>query len=131
MPFQNLRSEGKEWLKANKERLWLFIGILFALGIAFQAGRLQGVSFQQEPLIITIPETTVVSAVETKNEEVASNQASNQPLSKNCVFVGSRNSNKYHLPSCASAKRIKPENVVCFASQEDAAARGYVAGCLK
>ena len=48
-----------------------------------------------------------------------------------CAFVGSKNSNKYHLPSCAFAKRIKPENLVCFTSKEEAEKRGYVAGCLK
>lgn len=50
-----------------------------------------------------------------------------------CAFVGSKNSNKYHLPSCRYAANIKPENKVCFSSKEDAETRGYVGGgcCIK
>lgn len=48
-----------------------------------------------------------------------------------CAFVGSRNSDKYHLPKCSWAKRIKPENRMCFASAADAESKGYRAGCVK
>jgi hypothetical protein len=48
-----------------------------------------------------------------------------------CVFVGSKNSTKYHLPTSGSAKRIKPENLVCFTSADDAVARGYEAGSIQ
>jgi len=40
-------------------------------------------------------------------------------------FVGSVNSDKYHLPYCSGAKRIKESNRVWFASKADAAAAGY------
>lgn len=40
-------------------------------------------------------------------------------------FVGSKNSDKYHLPDCRWAKRIKPENQVWFSSEEEARAKGY------
>ena len=42
------------------------------------------------------------------------------------AFVGSVNSNKYHYPSCGSAKNIHPENEIWFTSSEDARAHGYV-----
>ena len=42
------------------------------------------------------------------------------------VFVGSIKSNKYHYPSCPSAKSIHPENEIWFSSSEDARAHGYV-----
>jgi len=40
-------------------------------------------------------------------------------------FVGSSKSDKYHYPSCASAKRIKSSNLITFATAEEASAAGY------
>jgi competence protein ComEC len=46
-------------------------------------------------------------------------------------FVGSKNSDKYHYPSCSYAESIKESNRVWFGSIQAAAAAGYVAckGC--
>jgi len=41
-------------------------------------------------------------------------------------YVGSKNSNKYHYPTCKWAQRIKPENLVTFKSAQEAQAAGYV-----
>jgi len=41
-------------------------------------------------------------------------------------YVGSKKSNKYHYPTCSSAQRIKPGNLVTFNSAQDARAAGYV-----
>ena len=41
-------------------------------------------------------------------------------------YVGSSKSNKYHRPSCTSAQRIKPANLVSFSSKEEAMQAGYV-----
>ena len=40
-------------------------------------------------------------------------------------FVGSRNSNVYHLPGCREADRIKAENLRTFNTRADAGAAGY------
>ena len=42
------------------------------------------------------------------------------------TYVGSRNSNKYHRPSCQWARRIKPQNLVSFRSKAEVAQAGYV-----
>lgn len=42
------------------------------------------------------------------------------------VYVGSRNSNKYHHQYCVWAKKIKPENLVTFNGKEAAANAGYI-----
>src|SRR3989344_7956925 len=42
-----------------------------------------------------------------------------------CKYVGSKNSDKYHIPSCIWAKRIKSENLVCFNNKEEAENKGY------
>ena len=38
---------------------------------------------------------------------------------KDCLYVASKNSNIYHKPDCKWAKRIKPENLICFKSIEE------------
>lgn len=40
-------------------------------------------------------------------------------------FVGSINSNKYYSCGCRYAKLIKPENLNCFESEEEAVSEGY------
>jgi methylphosphotriester-DNA--protein-cysteine methyltransferase len=40
-------------------------------------------------------------------------------------YVGSVNSDKYHVPSCRWAQNIKSENEVWFSSSEEARAAGY------
>jgi len=41
-------------------------------------------------------------------------------------YWGTKNSNKYHFPSCKWAQKINPNNLVKFKSPEDAAKAGYV-----
>jgi cytoskeletal protein RodZ len=42
-----------------------------------------------------------------------------------CALVGSKKSTIYHKPTCQFAKHIKPENQVCFGSEEEAKSKGY------
>ena len=41
-------------------------------------------------------------------------------------FWASRESNKYHYPTCRYAERIKPENLIIFDSPKEAQEAGYV-----
>ncbi len=52
---------------------------------------------------------------------------------KDCLFVASRKSHKYHTVDCKYGKNIKPGNRVCFKTQEEAKAKGFVPakGCIK
>lgn len=36
-----------------------------------------------------------------------------------CLYVASKNSKTYHTPDCKWAKKIKPENLICFKSKEE------------
>lgn len=38
---------------------------------------------------------------------------------QDCLYVGSKNSNKYHTTACKFAKKILPENLVCYKSEEE------------
>ncbi|MBU1672314.1 MAG: MBL fold metallo-hydrolase, partial [Actinobacteria bacterium] len=40
-------------------------------------------------------------------------------------FVGSKNSDVYHWPTCSYAQAIHPENLVTFANAQEAVNAGY------
>ena len=130
-----------QWLQENKGRLGALVGVLLVGALCFEAGLLQGKMKQETPLVLSLPSVPIESITPAGTETVPSSEqqvlAHVEPIvaksseKTDCVFVGSKNSNKYHLPTCAVAKRIKPENRVCFASKEEAEKRGYVPSCLE
>ena len=71
----------------------------------------------------TVQETTSeTTATETTATETTVTETTQQSSGQ---FVGSINSDVYHYPDCASAKKIKPENQIWFNSVEEAKAAGY------
>jgi len=127
-------------LVRERGRILLLSGFVLVGAIAFQTGFLQGSAIAAKPVIVERPDTSSCQGGQVAGvsaETVAPGTKATQAGSvgtvnpAGCAFVGSKNSTLYHLPSCASAKRIKPENLVCFSSVEDATARGYKAGCVK
>lgn len=130
----------KEWIEYNRQNILLLVGVLLVGALAFESGFLRGQLAQSEPLVISIPSVTesqndektpAVAETPSANTEQKSASTVAKQETGQCPFVGSRNSNKYHLATCAVAKRIKPENKVCFASKEEAEKRGYIPSCLK
>lgn len=45
---------------------------------------------------------------------------------ENAIYVGSINSDKYYECGCHYAEQILPENIICFASDEDALANNRI-----
>lgn len=131
-----------QWFRENRDRLLILFGVLLVGILCFEAGILQGEATQTKPLILSLP-ALEERAAPSDTSDPSTDQKNQMGLlgvepiatkiteSAGCVFVGSKNSNKYHAPQCATAKRIKPENKVCFSSKEEAERRGYVASCLK
>jgi hypothetical protein len=141
-----------QWV--NKVALWgkntwveysskFLLGLAFILvaTLSFEAGLLQkSLGENTEPVIIRVAESALVSNVSTSVESSLAKDPSTLSETPNqsstavaagCQLVGSKNSNKYHHPASRCAKQIKPENKRCFASVEDAKARGYLPGCLE
>lgn len=133
--------KAKEWFISHRRNFLVLAGILVVGALSFESGLLRGKTSQSEPLVISIPAVAETVAETGAASTLASPQFSGveqvvsvtdqRKLTASCPLVGSKNSNKYHLVTCAVAKRIKPENKVCFSSKEDAEKRGYVAGCVK
>lgn len=102
----------------NQDRIVLCVGIVLIALIAFGLGRLSiGIGEKLEPIVIEDAEIFKAQIGETiinQKEEI-----------KEGIFVGSRNSNLYHLPNCSAARKIKKENETWFKSVEEAQKRGY------
>jgi len=73
-------------------------------------------------VLTTISSTTPTSTTSTST--ISSCESLGCPIGTK--FVASKKSDKYHRCDCRYAKRIKPENLVCFHSREDAEKEGYL-----
>lgn len=123
----------KEYVIRNQDKLVLLIGFLLVSLLSFEAGTLWGQKWQQKPLVI---EKQVDIAPATESPNVANSEASesiptvksqaqgSETSASSCVYVGSKNSTKFYLSTCPWAKQIKPENVVCFKTKEEAIGQG-------
>lgn len=140
----------KEFWEKYELKIVLLVGFILVSAISFEFGLIQGKKGQDSPLIIEkftqgeagpvlgqnadakTPSASTPGAQKTAQEAKITPTGSTIPT-QNCQFVGSKNSNKYHLPTCRWSKQIKPENIVCFASAEVAASKGYLPdkGCVK
>jgi len=129
------------WIK-YEYKIILAIGFLLVAGLSFEFGYMQGQKGQTNPIVIEKPtESPKIGLEEAFSGTMGSNSTLVQkapaqgisPLPKDCAFVGSKNSTKYHTSTCSWAKRILPKNLVCFKSAEDAIAQGRVGdkGCIK
>lgn len=128
--------EAAGFLRDERKRIGYFAVAVLIGVIGFEAGLVRGSMGSSAPITVEKPvgELTPGNCVSNTQVAGASTDAgpvAAQPGTEGCKFVGSRNSTLYHLPTCAVAKRIKPENRVCFADEEAARAKGYKAGCLK
>ncbi len=138
---KKLFKETVKWCRKNENKIVLAIGIFLLVVISFEFGILQGQKWQQPPLLIktsgSFNKQTLSDEVSNesdfkksvKGEETTTSLTSDN---KKCVFVASKKSKKYHKADCRFAKRIKPDNKICFESKAEAEKKGYVpAHCLK
>lgn len=139
----------KDFWEKYEQKIILILGLVLISVLSFEAGVLKGADFGQKPLIIESVSSADNCVSKDQNGSMGAAEASNLPqnasnvknqdnstplaLPQNCSFLGSKNSNKYHLPSCRWAKSIKPENRVCFSSEDEAKSRGYLPdkNCIK
>lgn len=63
------------------------------------------------------------------NKEQINITKTNSCIELNCpsdsIYVGSVNSDKYYACDCRYAKRVKPENIICFKTDDEAIAKNY------
>lgn len=127
----------KEFFLEYETKIVLVVGFCLISAISYEFGVLQGQKWQPKPLVIEKP-ANVPEGQESANlgnlgaqgtVQAASTQSAvgKTPATQNtsgCAFVGSKNSDKFYLPTCSYAKRVKPENMVCFKSAQEAIGQG-------
>jgi hypothetical protein len=137
---------GQFWLK-HEQKIVLAIGMILIAAVSFEAGFLKGQQNKGDPIVVNkVASAEIASANTGQKQTDASDKkttsANSKPAStesiattdnQKCAFVASKNSNKYHLPTCRYAQNIKPENKVCFSSKEEAEIRGFQGAkcCIK
>jgi hypothetical protein len=134
----------KEFFLKHEQKIVLTIAFCLISAISYQFGVLQGQKWQQKPLIIEKPSdiqqgqesanlvnsdapvaNKIASTPSVASKTTAPANSAIAPVSTvGCAFVGSKNSDKFYLPTCSYAKRVKPENLVCFKSAEEATGQG-------
>lgn len=97
--------------------------IIILVGLAsFALGRLSAAP-EKPPVEVT---TASVFQAREEPDEGQKNRGDNPPAAEaQELYVGSQNSDKYHLPWCSGAQRIHEENKVWFSSKQEAEAAGY------
>lgn len=89
--------------------------------VSFLLGRESQLDFKVSPLE---KEDNKSLLIETSDEGEEST-LDNTLLAESDTVVGSVNGTKYHLPWCAGAQRILPENLITFSSTKEAKEAGY------
>lgn len=113
-----------------------YYGVLIVLvaGASFGLGRYSALERsaqnsleKQSNLVVTQPAPQAPAPTPTTTP--AAIPASTQPAAVagavSGEVVASKSGTKYHLPTCPSAKTIKPANLISFATIADAQAAGY------
>lgn len=124
----------KDFFLKNEHKIVLIVGFCFISTISYQFGVMQGQKWQQKPLIIektiNIPSEAKIGQKEASENPQDQSQiqltktAASPMIEGACTYIGSKSSTKFYLSTCSWAKRIKPENVVCFKSAEEAISKG-------
>lgn len=108
----------------NEKKIVLVVGMILIVIISFTFGIMKGKGIAQDPLVIYEPENPPV--VINSGELVSDDEKSEvEETLTTCVYVGSKKGTKYYPPTCSYAKKINPENLRCFSSDQDARDKGY------
>lgn len=132
----------QQFWKAHEQKVLIILAILLSCLVSFQLGENHAIFVQNSDIKINIS----ASAANPKEDKIitinkALERAGGVPLVQNgtntaqventppnapaCMFVASKSSNKYHLPTCPYASKIKKENQICFSSEEQALQKGF------
>jgi hypothetical protein len=125
----------KKFVNANESEFVLSVGVILISLISFAAGRLTAPNLDKQEITIErlAPNSAEVTPSKPGNASINSafqnitDDSKLQELQDRSggLYVASKNSDKYHLPSCSGAKRIAEHNKIWFNSKEEAEGLGY------
>lgn len=133
MTIPEVLSRFKSWFRSLPESVPLVILMVLVGTASFGLGRLSALESLREPVSVFRPDGSRVDSgqseeviLHTATPEVSSLPAAVGSVPDSGEVVGSKNSNKYHLPWCTGAQRISEANKIYFKTIADAEAAGYV-----
>ena len=142
----------KNFWEKNDYKILVTLALLLVSVVSFNAGRTYENNIQPAEITLSLNQAPLFASNPRQEKIVALGEAverngsirkkidpslidaqANDSGQKECAFVGSKNSDKYHLPNCRHAANIKKENLVCFSSRKEAEEQGYKAAscCIK
>ncbi len=127
--IKDIAGKSKYLLKRleNKE-LFTVLTIILVAFASFGLGRLSKIEESTFPVRV---ENTAATLESSPTDEAGAGKlfetlvSPEKASSKEGAYVASKTGEKYHLPWCSGAQRIKEENKIWFASKEFAEQAGY------
>jgi hypothetical protein len=114
-------SHFKNFIKNSASDLFIVLVVILVALICFGIGRLT--TPKSEPVLIKNLERAFPSSF--RSEEGGQASVEDIKTDYQGKVVGSKNSDKYHLPDCPGAKQISEQNKIWFNSIEEAEKAGY------
>ena len=105
-----------EKIKGYKEEVILASLLVFSIFFGFGLGRLSKITERKTPITIEYPIETVLNATNTSKTITKTGTLD---------FVASKNGTKYYFSWCSGVSKISPQNIVKFATREEAERSGY------
>lgn len=97
------------FLAGRKDDVYVFLVIVLVALLSFGIGRLSVENGREGEFKILYPEEQTASVI----------------LGGSGGYVASKNGSTYSLPWCGTVSRIKPENLIRFATKKEAEQAGY------
>ncbi len=112
-----------------RQSLAIITSILLVV-CGFLAGFYWNQSAEKGAVQITLAQSNSPQDQE-KNVLQINNEKTALPITSECAFIASKKGEKYHGGKTHVANQIKPENLLCFTSKEEAEAKGLRPGVLE
>jgi hypothetical protein len=117
----------KKFIETNESGFALSIGVILISLISFAAGRLTAPTLEKQEITIEhLAPANNNASLNSAFQNITDDDKLQELESRSeGLYVASKNSDKYHLPSCTGAKRIAEHNKIWFNSKEEAEGLGY------
>ncbi len=113
---------------ARHHQILFGVAITCAVIAAFCTGFLEGKHASTTAPVTLACSSNILDKLSIPVQALANGVVAHASSVPQGMYVGSKNSTKYYLPTCKAVKRIKPANYQWFDSAEDAQIQGYTPG---
>lgn len=117
-----------EFIKSKQSEMVLALAVVLIAIISFQSGKISALHHFNQPLEIRGSGADIslpIGNIKPKGTLPKAESSTHKSISGLGRVVASKNSKSYHFLWCSGAKRIKEENKITFASEQEAQSQGY------